>query len=286
MGVKILTDTGCDLPREILEEYEIDILPIIVIKDNKEYLDQITISPKEVYDGMRAGEMFSTAQISPQSFTEKFEEYGKNKDSVLYLAFSSGLSGTYQTSVIVKEQVKEKYPDLDLDIIDTKAASLGFGLVVYKAAIMAKEGKPKDEIINAVGQLLDSLVHVFTVDDLEYLFRGGRVSKTAALVGGLLNIKPILEVNEEGKLVPLEKIRGRNKVFKRMIEIMKEKNEGVDYSNTLVGISHGDDLEGANKLKEMIAEEYGVKDFLINSVGAGIGAHSGPGTITLFFFVK
>lgn len=286
MGVKILTDTGCDLPREILEEYEIDILPIIVIKDNKEYLDQITISPKEVYDGMRAGEMFSTAQISPQSFTEKFEEYGKNKDSVLYLAFSSGLSGTYQTSVIVKEQVKEKYPDLDLEIIDTKAASLGFGLVVYKAAIMAKEGKPKDEIINAVRELLDSLVHVFTVDDLEYLFRGGRVSKTAALVGGLLNIKPILEVNEEGKLVPLEKIRGRNKVFKRMIEIMKEKNEGVDYSNTLVGISHGDDLEGANKLKEMIAEEYGVKDFLINSVGAGIGAHSGPGTITLFFFVK
>lgn len=286
MGVRILTDTACDLPKKIIEDYDIDLLPIIVIKDNKEYLDQMTISPKEVYDGMRAGEIFSTAQIPAQSFAERFEKYGQNKDSVLYLAFSSGLSGTYQTSMIVREQVKEKYPDLDLDIIDTRAASLGFGLVVYKAAILAKEGKSKEEIISAVQGLMDSLEQVFTVDDLEYLLRGGRVSKTAALVGGLLNIKPILEVDDEGRLVPLEKVRGRNKVFKRMVEIMKERNKGINYSDTMVAISHGDDLEAVNKLKDMIAEEFGVKEFLISSVGAGIGAHSGPGTIALFFITK
>ncbi len=286
MGVKILTDTGCDLPAEILKGYEIDILPIIVIKDNKEYLDQLTISSKEVYDGMRAGEVFSTAQISAQSFKEKFEEYAKSGESVLYLAFSSGLSGTYQTSVLVSQAVKESYPNLDLDIIDTKAATLGFGLLVLAAAKMAKEGKSKDEIIKEVNKQIESLQSIFTVDDLEYLFRGGRVSKTTAFVGGLLNIKPILEVNEEGKLIPFEKVRGRNKVFKRMVEIMKERNQGADYSSKIVAISHGDDLEGATKLKEMISEEFGTKEFLINTIGAGIGSHSGPGTIALFFQSK
>ncbi|TJX14017.1 DegV family protein [Tissierella creatinini] len=286
MGVKILTDTGCDLPVEIIKEYDIDILPIIVIKDNAEYLDQVTISSKEVYDGMRAGDVFSTAQISAQSFTEKFEEYSKKDQSVLYLAFSSGLSGTYQTSVVVKETIKEKYPRLDLDIIDTKAASLGFGLIVLSAAKMAKEGKTKEEIIEEVNKQIDSLQSIFTVDDLEYLFRGGRVSKTTAFVGGLLNIKPVLKVNKEGKLVPIEKVRGRNKVFKRMIEIMRESNEGIDYSTSLVAISHGDDLEGAMKLKDMVKEEFNPKEFLINTIGAGIGSHSGPGTIALFFFQR
>ncbi len=286
MGVKILTDSGCDLPEEVLKEYDIDVLPIIVIRDDKEYLDQLTISSKEVYDGMRAGEVFSTAQISAQSFNEKFEEYSKKDQPVLYLAFSSGLSGTYQTSVVVSQTIKDKYPNLDLDIIDTKAASLGFGLIVLSAAKLAKEGKSKDVIIDHVNKALKSLQSIFTVDDLEYLFRGGRVSKASALVGGLLNIKPILQVNNEGKLVPIEKVRGRNKVFKRMIEIMRERNEGADYSSSLIAISHGDDLEGASKLKEMISETFGTKEFLINTIGAGIGSHSGPGTITLFFYSK
>lgn len=286
MEVKILTDTGCDLPEEIIKEYDIDILPIIVIKDNDEYLDQFTISPKEVFDGMRAGDVFSTAQIPAQSFTEKFEEYSNLNQPVLYLAFSSGLSGTYQTSVVVKETIKEKYPQLDLDIIDTRAASLGFGLIVLAAAKMAKEGKTKEEIISGVNKQMESLQSIFTVDDLEYLFRGGRVSKTTAFVGGLLNIKPVLTVNKEGKLIPIEKVRGRNKVFKRMVEIMKERNQGADYSNSLVAISHGDDIEGAMRLKDMIYEEFGTKEFLINTIGAGIGSHSGPGTITLFFYSK
>lgn len=286
MRVKILTDTGCDLPVDIIKDYDIDILPIVVIKDNEEYLDQLTISSKEVFDGMRAGQVFSTAQIPAQSFNEKFEDYAKSDQPVLYLAFSSGLSGTYQTSLLVRETIKENYPQLDLEIIDTRAATLGFGLIVLTAAKMAKEGKTREEIINEVNIQVENLQSIFTVDDLEYLFRGGRVSKTAALVGGLLNIKPVLTVNKEGKLVPIEKLRGRNKVFKRMIELMKERNEGADYSTSLVSISHGDDIEGAIKLKDMISQEFGTKDFLINTIGAGIGSHSGPGTIALFFHSK
>ncbi len=286
MRVKILTDTGCDLPVDIIKDYDIDILPIVVIKDNEEYLDQLTISSKEVFDGMRAGQVFSTAQIPAQSFNEKFEDYAKSDQPVLYLAFSSGLSGTYQTSLLVRETIKENYPQLDLEIIDTRAATLGFGLIVLTAAKMAKEGKTREEIINEVNIQVENLQSIFTVDDLEYLFRGGRVSKTAALVGGLLNIKPVLTVNKEGKLVPIEKLRGRNKVFKRMIELMKERNEGADYSTSLVSISHGDDIEGAMKLKDMISQEFGTKDFLINTIGAGIGSHSGPGTIALFFHSK
>ena len=173
-----------------------------------------------------------------------------------------------------------------MEIIDARAATRGFGLIVLTAAKMAKEGKTREEIINEVNIQVENLQSIFTVDDLEYLFRGGRVSKTAALVGGLLNIKPVLTVNKEGKLVPIEKLRGRNKVFKRMIELMKERNEGADYSTSLVSISHGDDIEGAMKLKDMISQEFGTKDFLINTIGAGIGSHSGPGTIALFFHSK
>lgn len=286
MKIKILTDSCCDLPIEIINEYNIDVLPIVVLKDEKEYFDQINITPKEVYDGMRKGEIFKTAQISPISFQEKFEEYARDKVSVIYVAFSSALSGTYQTSLFVKESIKEEYPDFDIDIVDTKAASLGFGLIVLHAAKLAKEGKTKEEILNEISSVRNRLESIFTVDDLEYLFRGGRVSKTAAVVGGLLNIKPILEVSEEGKLVPVEKIRGRNKVFKRMIEMMSERGKDADLENQIVAISHGDDIESANKLKEMVEQTFGTKTFIMNMIGAAVGSHSGPGTITLFFLSK
>src|SRR5690606_38043005 len=162
MAIKILSDSGCDLPKEIIEEYNIDILPIIVNKDDKEYLDGVTIQAKEVYDGMRRGEVFKTAQIPPHAFKDKFLEYAKNGETVIYLAFSSGLSGTYQTALFVKESILEQYPDFDLEIIDTKAASGGFGLIVYHIARMAKEGKSKEEILEAIEFYKDNIQHIFT----------------------------------------------------------------------------------------------------------------------------
>lgn len=283
MKVKILTDSGCDLPEEILKEYDIDLLPIIVIKDDKEYLDGITINPKEMYDNMRKGESYKTAQISPKMFTDKFEELAKNGESVIYIAFSSGLSGTYQAATLAKETLKDDYPNIDIDIVDSRAASLGFGLLVNKAGKMAMEGRNKDEILNMLGFYINHIEHIFTVDDIEYLFRGGRVTRTQAFVGGLLNIKPILDVSREGTLQPLEKARGRSKVLKRMLELMEKRGGNGDLKNQTIGISHGDDIEIAMKLKTMIEEKYGTTDFVINMIGSAIGAHSGPGTLALFF---
>lgn len=285
LAIKILSDSACDLPEDILNELDIDILPIIVIKDDKEYFDRETIDPLKLYDDMRKGEIYTTAQIPANLFSEKFTEYAENGHSVIYIGFSSGLSGTYQTSQVVRELVMQDYPDFDLDIVDTKAASGGFGLIVLYAAKLAKEGKSKDEILEAIDFLKNSIQHIFTVDDIEYLFRGGRVSRTQAFVGGILNIKPILHV-EDGKLIPLEKIRGKNKVYKTMLDIMEKRSKGVDLKKQIIGITHGDDIEGAEKLKGLISERFGVDKFLINTIGAAIGAHSGPGTLAIFFLDK
>lgn len=285
MTVKILSDSACDLPEDIIREYDIDILPIVVIKDDVEYFDRETIDPISVYDDMRKGGVYTTSQITANTFSKKFSEYAKNKESVIYIAFSSGLSGTYQTSELAREIVKEDYPGLDLDIVDTKAASGGFGLIVLYAAKLAREGKNKEELLRAIDFFKDAMQHIFTVDDIEYLFRGGRVTRTQAFVGGILNIKPVLHV-EDGKLIPLEKVRGKNKVYKTMLDIMEKRSEGVDLKKQIIGITHGDNIEGANKLKELMEERFGVDKFMINTIGAAIGAHSGPGTLAIFFLDK
>ena len=283
MSVKILSDSACDLPEEIIEEYKIEILPIVVIKDDEEYLDKVTIDPKKMYDDMRNGKVYKTAQISLSMFEEKFEEFAKKEESVIYIAFSSGLSGTYQTSVMVRDSLKEKYPNIDIDIIDSRSASVGFGLLVEKAARMANSGKSKEEILKMLNFYVEHIEHIFTVDNIEYLFRGGRVSRTQAFVGGLLNIKPILDMPKDGTLQPREKVRGHAKVLKRMIEIMDERGKNADLKNQTIGINHGDDIEGAMKLKDMIEEKYGCTKFVINIIGCAIGAHSGPGTLSIFF---
>ncbi|NLJ77758.1 MAG: DegV family protein [Tissierellia bacterium] len=283
MGVQILADSGCDLPGNVVEEYNIDLLPIIVVDDKDEYLDGVTITPKQIYDDMRKGKVYKTAQIGPKVFQEKFEQLAKEGKSAIYIALSSKLSGTYQTAALIVESLKDRYPDMDISVIDSKSASLGFGLLVHKAGVMAKEGKSKEEILDMLDFYVKHIEHIVTVDDIEYLFRGGRVSRTQAFVGGLLNIKPILEMPRDGTLVPFEKTRGRSKVLKRMIEIIGERGGKADLKNQTIGICHGDDIEGATKLKEMIMEEYGCTDFIIGMIGAAIGAHSGPGTLTVYF---
>lgn len=280
MKTRIITDSASDLSPEIVNRFGIDVLPILVYLGDEEYKDRETLKPKELYDNMRDGKVYKTSQVSPQVFKEKFVEYAKKNEPCIYIAFSSGLSGTYQSSLIAKNEVLEDYPNFDLTIIDTKCASGGFGLVVLKTAQMAMDGISKEEIVKTAEFYSKHMEHIFTVDDLEYLFRGGRVSRTAAIVGSLLNIKPILHV-DDGKLVPLEKIRGRNKVLKRMLEIIEER--GASLSSQTIGITHGDDSEIAMKAKEMIEESFNCKNFVINEIGCAIGAHSGPGTLAIFF---
>lgn len=281
MNVKIITDSACDLPDHITQEYNIDVIPLIVFKNEKEYLDGVNIRPKELYDYMREGGVAKTAQATYESIEQLFSDYAKSGTPVIYIAFSSELSGTYQTATLVASDIKEEYPDSDITVIDSKAASLGFGLIVYQIAKLAKEGVDKEALVEKTLFLKEHMKAIFTVENLEYLYRGGRLSKTAAIVGSVLNIKPILHV-AEGKLIPIDKVRGRKKSLNRMIEMIGEQSDD-SLKNQLVAISHGDDLKTAEWAKEKIAETYGVKDFIIRDIGCAIGAHSGPGTLALFF---
>ena len=281
MGVKIITDSAADLPVELLQAYDIDLIPLRVYDEAEtEYLDGVTLESVTLLQKMREGAVYRTSLPSLETFQEKFVSYAKEGNPCIYLAFSSELSGTYQSSVVIKEEVKETYADLDLEIIDTKCASLGQGLVVLEAAKMAKDGASKEDILKRVAFLMNHMEHIFTVADLQYLVRGGRLSKVAGFIGGLLNIKPILNV-EEGKLVPLEKVRGKKKVLGRIVDIMEER--GKELKGQTIAMTHGDDLETAEALKALITERFGCEVFIVNTIGAAIGAHTGPGVITLFF---
>ncbi|HDR7801643.1 TPA: DegV family protein [Bacillus tropicus] len=281
MSVKIITDSAADLPVELLQAYDIDLIPLRVYDEAEtEYLDGVTLESVTLLQHMREGAVYRTSLPSLETFQEKFVSYAKEGNPCIYLAFSSELSGTYQSSVLIKEEVKETYANLDLEIIDTKCASLGQGLVVLEAAKMAKDGASKEDILKRVDFLMNHMEHIFTVADLQYLVRGGRLSKVAGFIGGLLNIKPILNV-EEGKLVPLEKVRGKKKVLGRIVDIMEER--GKELKGQTIAMTHGDDLETAEALKALITDRFGCEVFIVNTIGAAIGAHTGPGVITLFF---
>ncbi|BCB03013.1 DegV family protein [Bacillus sp. KH172YL63] len=280
MTVKLFADSASDLPAAYYTEHNIELLPLKVHIDGQDYEDLINIEPKSVFNKIREGHMPKTSQVSPELFLNKFTELAETKQSGIYIAFSSQLSGTYQTAVMIRDQVKEEYPDLDLTILDSKCASLGYGLVVMKAAELLEQGKMKEEIIEASRFNAIHMEHLFTVEDLEYLAKGGRVSKASAFLGGLLNIKPLLHV-EDGQLVPIEKIRGKKKLLKRILDLMEER--GKDLSNQVIAISHGDDEELALEMKALIQEKFSPKDVYISIIGCAVGSHTGTGTLAIFF---
>jgi len=283
MNVKILADSASDLTDTYYEQYDIDRASLTVHLHGKDYKDGVDITPKTVYDAMKEGADTKTSQVSPQTFQTIFTSYMEKEQPLVYLAFSSALSGTYQTAKMVEQKIKEEHPEAPIHVIDLKCASLGYGLAVLRAAKLAQEGATSEEIMEMAVYHAEHMEHIFTVDDLEYLYRGGRDSKTAAFVGSLLKIKPILHV-EDGTLIPLEKIRGSKKVLSRMLEIMEDR--GIDLENQVIGINHGDDLERAEQLAAMIKEKFGTKEIVIEMIGSVIGAHTGPGTIGLYFLNK
>ncbi|MFI8576613.1 DegV family protein [Rossellomorea aquimaris] len=280
MTVKLFADSASDLPAAYFNEHNIELLPLKVHIDGRDYEDLLTIEPKTVFNKIREGHMPKTSQVSPDLFMKKFTDLAESNQPGIYIAFSSQLSGTYQTAVMIRGQVKEEHPALDLTIIDSKCASLGYGLVVMKAAELLQNGGSKEEIIQASRFHSEHMEHLFTVEDLEYLAKGGRVSKASAFLGGLLNIKPLLHV-EDGKLVPIEKLRGKKKLLKRILDLMEERGE--DLSNQVIAISHGDDEELALQMKKLIQEKFSPKDVYISIIGCAIGSHTGTGTLAIFF---
>ena len=278
--MRIFANSACDLPKSYFETNPVTLIPLRVHIDETEYLDVMTIDSKEVYAQIRQGKQPKTSQASPEQFLTLFEELGQSGEEGLYIAFSSELSGTHNTAVMIRDQVKEEFPNLKLTIIDSKCASLGYGLLVKEAVRLQKLGEPIERIIEIIRFKAKHMEHLFTVEDLDYMARGGRVSKTSAIFGGLLNIKPLLQVYN-GKLVPIEKIRGRKKVLKRILEIMEERGEKLHEQT--IAISHGDDEPFALEMKELIEKTFKPKQIEIYVIGSVIGAHTGPGTLSVFF---
>ena len=282
--MRIFTDSACDLPQSYFEENNVQFFSLRVELDGKDYLDIVEIKPETIYEEIRNKKQPKTSQVAPDAFLREFEAVAKAGEEAIYYAFTSALSGTYNTAVMIADQVREQYPDFKLHIIDTLAASMGQGLIVQEAVRLRDAGHSTEEVVAATKNFAAHVEHLFTVDDLDHLARGGRVSKTSAMVGGLLNIKPILNV-EEGKLVPLDKVRGRKRALKAMVELMAERG-GEDFSDKVVGICHSMDEELLNEMKAIIEERFHPKAIYSTVIGAVIGSHVGLGTIGVFFTNK
>ena len=279
----ITTDNNADLPVEYYKEHNVGCMYFSYTMDDVLYKQGSYMPEGEFYGKMRAGSMPTTAQVNPEEARLLFEPYLKEGKDILHIAFSSGLSGTYNSCRIAVEELREEYPDRIITIIDSLAASLGQGLLVYLTQKLKEEGADMQTAAEWAENHRKNIVHLFTVDDLNHLYRGGRVSKTTAVLGGMLNIKPILHVDDEGKLIPIGKVRGRKKSILELASLMDEKLGSHKDTCDTIFISHGDCLEDAKILAEKIKARYQINTENINYVGSVIGAHSGPGTLALFF---
>ena len=279
----ITTDTCCDLPKDYLKEKEIEEVSLYYNMNGSVYGNDQEMDIKEFYDRMRGGEMPTTMAANPEELEEMFEKYLRAGKSVLHLAFSSELSSSCGNAMVAARELNEKYTDNKVIVIDTLAASLGQGLMVYKAEELRQNGKTIDETAKWLEENKLHFCHQFTVDDLNHLYRGGRVSKLTAVAGTIIQIKPILHVSDEGKLVPIGKARGRKKSLTALVDNMQRTMGSYRDKNDIVFISHGDALEDAEYVANLVKERFGIEKFLINPVSPTIGAHSGPGTIALFY---
>lgn len=281
----IITDSTSDISQKIADEAEVIVLPLQFDMDGltyRNFADEREMSSDEFYDAMRKGKTPKTSQINVNDFCEYFSEYLEKGLDILYLAFSSGLSGTYNASVMAINELKEKYPNREIISVDTLCASMGEGLLVYYAAQNKKEGMGLHELAQWVEDNKLNLCHWFTVDDLHHLKRGGRISAATAIVGTALQIKPVLHVDDEGHLINVSKVRGRKASLIALVDKMAEY-----YTNTYdtIMISQGDCRDDAEYVASEIKKRFNaVKNIIIGNVGPVIGAHTGPGVLALFFF--
>ncbi len=278
---KILTDSGCDLPKAMAESLELAVVPLTVNFRGQALDDSVDDTIRDIYDGLRQGEPASTSAVNPDRWEKAMEEILAQGQDVLTITFSSGLSTTYQSAVIAAAELQEQYPERKILVVDSLSASLGQGLLVWYAAAKRQAGMD----INTLHAWLEEnklhLCHWFTVDDLMYLKRGGRVSAATALVGTMLQIKPVLHVDNEGHLINVSKVRGRKASLQTLAKKMAEVTQPGE--NDTIFISHGDCRQEAEELAAMLKRDMGVREVVIGYVGAVIGSHSGPGTIALFF---
>jgi DegV family protein with EDD domain len=281
--IRLITDSACDLKAELIEKYNIEMIPIFIYKEDREYRDKVSIMPESMYEMMDEGAFFKTAQIPPKIFEDCFRNHLSKGEECLYIGFSSGISSTFDSAMSARESVLKDYPDGDLTVFDSKLTCGMLGLAVLESAKMIDAGKGLDEILDMLEHYRDHGEHIFTVDDIEYLFKGGRVSRTSAIIGGMLNIKPILEI-KDGKLEILEKTRGRKKALNRMTSIVSERSHNI--KDQTVAVGHSNDMKSMDILMEKIKNETGCHSFITEYMGGAIAAHTGPGILAVFFLNK
>ncbi|HHW45575.1 MAG TPA: DegV family protein [Clostridiales bacterium] len=284
---EIVTESTCDLTAQLIRELDVRVIPMEFTVEGRAFSDNVfdrKLEPPEFYNLLREGKTASTAQVNSTTYLDLIEPLLKQGKDVLILAFSSQLSGTYQSSVMAVQQLKEQYPERKIITIDTKSASMGEGLVVYYAAKLRDSGRSIDEVAEWVTENRLKVCHWFTVDDLNHLKRGGRLTATKAIVGTFLGIKPVLHVDDEGKLKPVGKVRGRRQSLDALIENMKKTY--IDTEPQTVFISHADCIEDAEYLEKQVKANFKPERVIINYIGPVIGAHAGPGTVAVFFLGK
>jgi len=286
MGIVIVTDSNCDLPVEYIYQNNIHIIPFTFELNGINYTDDFgkSLSHKDFYDKIRKGGMPVTAQITAFTFVNEFSRFVSKGDSIIYIGFSSALSETFNGSILARNELMEMNPEADITVIDSKSASIGQGLLVSYACEMLKQGKSKQEIVDWIEFNKLKVNHWFTIDNLEHLKRGGRISTASAAIGGLLEVKPVLIVSNDGSLIVAKKIRGRKKSIRALFD--EYKTRAVNPEEQRIFIAHGDCLEDAEYLKSLILSETTPHDVVINILGPIIGTHTGPGLVGLFFLGK
>jgi DegV family protein with EDD domain len=277
----LYADNGCDLDKDILDKYGINLFYMTTTIKGKTYADRLTISPSEFYQLLdEPGVVPTTSQVNIASMQAEFEKVMQDGDAeIIYIAFSSGLSGTYQSACVARDMVDPER----ITVIDSLGASVGYGLIVLRAAKAIAANKSKQEIIAEINDSISRMQYIFIVGNFEMLKRGGRINSAAAIIGDFLNIKLILQI-VNGKIIPLEKVHGLKKAQKRFLDIMEER--GFNLKNQTIGISYAHDLDGALTIKHLVEERFGCTDFVISEIGALIGAHVGAGTYCVFFLAK
>lgn len=282
MKTIIITDSSCDLSCDYICENNLEVIPFPYCIDGKDFIDDLgkTLSYEDFYNKLRSGAIPSTSQISVYTFEQTFKKHVAEGNSVIYIGFSSALSQTFYNSISARNNVLEEYLDADITVIDSKSASVGLGAIVFYSNELLKQGASKEELVDWIECNKLKSNHWFIIDSLDHLKRGGRISATSAAVGTILDVKPLLNVDDDGKLSVVKKIRGRKKAIKELL--LELKNIKKPEEQTLF-INHGDCLEDAEKLKEMVLNEVNVKDVFINHIGPIIGSHTGPGMLCLVF---
>ena len=271
----IVTDSATDLPKWVIDKYHVRVIPTPVVIEGKDYFDGETVFPNEFYDILREGKNVTTYHINEYMFYQNFEPYAKAGEEVLYFCFSTGIAGTFNAANLARNELLEKYPDFKIDIMDSKCAAIGFGMCVFFALYMQSKGASKEEVMEATRFHFDHMEHIFMVDTLEYLYKGGRISRTSAIAGGLLDIKPIIEVTDEGKLEVFQKVRGRKKAIARMVEVIGER--GYQLERQIIGSVHADCSDDDDAFIKELKSRYGIKKCVKAFLGCAIGAHTGPG---------